>query len=142
MIKEIFEIEPRQKSSAIIFTALCFISFLQLYLFKKNLFDENAYIVIGITLSLNVCWSAIHIIPAAILIVSEANRRDGDIQYANMLFAAGLIILIWMIFITYRGYHYKMTISEFIPFAFFWTVVFYAVCFVFSFIRFLRSIPK
>jgi hypothetical protein len=63
MIKEIFDIEPIQKNNLLSLTGISFLSFLQLYLFKNEILEKNTLEIIGISLSLTVCWSILNIPP-------------------------------------------------------------------------------
>ena len=128
MIKEVFEIEPKQKSTIVIFIATCFLSFLQIFLFKKSLFEEGSFLVIGLSLALGICWSILHLIPMVLIIASIVGKDDKGVIYQNIIFSAGIVITAWITFITYRGYQYKLTFSEFIDFSINWTIVFYISC--------------
>ena len=71
MIKEIFDIEPIQKNTLLSLTSISFLSFLQLYLFKNEIFDESPFEIIGISLALTVCWSILNVPPLLFFIMQR-----------------------------------------------------------------------
>jgi len=95
MIKEIFDIEPIQKNALLSFTSISFLSFLQLYLFKNEIFDKSSFEIIGISLSLTVCWSVLNIPPLLFFYKAEADEDQKDVQidYEKAIFVFGLLAI-------------------------------------------------
>ena len=119
MIKEIFEIEPVQKNTLIIFIAIFSLSFLQLYLFKHSIFEENYFVIIGVCIGLSVCWSIINMPPLvfyhAFLLHGKNNIKTTGLNY--IIFKFGLLAIGWIILLTYIGYEYKFCFKELIRFS-------------------------
>jgi hypothetical protein len=115
MIKEIFDIEPKQKNSFLIFLAILPLTFLQLYLFKPQLLDKGTFIVIGICLALSVCWYIVSIIPALIFFNATANKEEKqDVRVESVLIICGLLSIAWIILLTYIAYELASNYKNFI----------------------------
>lgn len=127
MLKDFFEIENKQKSTLLTFIGLTLISFLQLFIFKQNLFSGNFLIVVGISLSLALCWTILNIFPLTIILSALAG--DSKLIYENVIFGSGILIIAGQILLTYVGYknHYKF--STFIDFVWHYTLGVYFVIF-------------
>ena len=78
MIKEIFEIEPIQKNSLIIFFGILFLSFLQLYIFKHNIFEEGIFVTVGISLAISICWIVLNILSVFIFFNLMSDEKDNS----------------------------------------------------------------
>ena len=71
-------------------TSISLLSFLQLYLFKNEIFDKSPFEIIGISLSLTVCWSVLNIPPLLFFYNTETpeneNETDVQIEYEKVIF--------------------------------------------------------
>jgi hypothetical protein len=118
MIKEIFDIEPIQKNALLSLTSISFLSFLQLYLFKNEIFDESSFEIIGVSLALTVCWSMLNI-PSLLFfykaeIDENENKNDVQIDYEKAIFVFGLLAIGWITLLTYISYELKLCFKDFI----------------------------
>jgi len=118
MIKEIFDIEPRQKNTIIIIVGIFGLSFLQLYLFKKTIFDIGIFFSIGVSLGLTVCWTMLNI-PSLILnylavFDSPDNNKNDQINYEIVIFIFGLLALGWISLLTYVAFELNFNFRYFI----------------------------
>ncbi|MES2239306.1 MAG: hypothetical protein V4497_03495 [Bacteroidota bacterium] len=112
MIKEIFDIEPVQKNSLIIFLALLPLTFLQIYIFKPEIIDKGVFIISGICLALSVCWYVISLLPLIVFLkVSVVYDED---ETKTIVFIAGILGLAWIILLTYISYELNLTFRNFI----------------------------
>jgi len=115
MIKEIFDIEPKQKNSFLIFLAILPLTFLQLYLFKPQLIEKGAFIVVGICLALSVCWYIVSIIPALIFFNATASHEEKhEVRVESVLIICGLCAIAWIILLTYIAYELGCNYKNFI----------------------------
>ncbi|WP_233862653.1 hypothetical protein [Tenacibaculum piscium] len=119
MIKEIFEIEPIQKNSLIMFVGIFCLSFLQLYLFKNETLDKGVFIVTGLCLSLAVCWSIINILPLLFfsIFIEEKEKNNGIkiiLIAEKIVFFLGLMAIGWTILLTYICYELDFCFKNFI----------------------------
>tara|TARA_R110000868_G_scaffold33215_3_gene120842 strand:+ start:4559 stop:5002 length:444 start_codon:yes stop_codon:yes gene_type:complete len=116
-IKEFFEIEPIQKNSIIVIIFVCFISFLQLYLFKDNFVNEKDFVKIALSISVAICWITAeiptYIFALPILIKSDANIFENRmIEFIIISYGFGLIF--WMVTATYISYELDLDMKNFI----------------------------
>ena len=116
MIKEIFDIEPIQKNALLSLTSISFLSFLQLYLFKNEIFDKSPFEIIGISLALTVCWSILNVPPLIFFYNAEApdNENDVQIQFEKVIFIFGVLAIGWITLLTYVSYELKLCFKDFI----------------------------
>ncbi len=115
MIKEFFEIEPSQKNTLLSLLGISFLCFLQLYLFKIEIFENNTFEIIGISLALTVCWSVLNIIPLALFVVCQTKEENMDnVKYGKIIFTLGVIALCWITLLTYIAYEFKLCFKELI----------------------------
>ncbi|MDO7174248.1 hypothetical protein [Mariniflexile sp. AS56] len=114
MIKEIFDIEPVQKNSLIIFLGILPITFLQLYLFKPELIDKGVFVVIGSCLALTVCWYIINILPLTLFLEAIVDNDVNLVRYDTIIFLLGLLAIAWIILFTYIAYEFNLTFKNFI----------------------------
>jgi hypothetical protein len=116
MIKEIFDIEPIQKNALLSLTSISFLSFLQLYLFKNEIFDESPFEIIGISLALTVCWSILNIPPFAFFYNAETANQENDdqIEFDKVIFIFGILAVGWITLLTYISYELKLCFKDFI----------------------------
>ena len=115
MIKEIFEIEPIQKNSLIVFIGICFLSFLQLYIFKKEIIlNQSIFVVIGLMFSISVCWTVLNLFSLSFFF-SKVNSNDFEkVYYDKVIFAFGFLGICWICILTYVGYELNLTFKNFI----------------------------
>lgn len=128
MIREIFEIEPKQKNALIIYSGISLISFLQIYIFKRELIDENFLIVLMTSLALGVCWLVLNMIPLIIIIAAWA--RDGKLIFENVIFGIGILVIAGLILLTYLGYLDNLSFKDFIEYAWKRTLSAYGILFI------------
>ena len=128
MIKEFFEIENKQKNTFLIFLGLTIISFLQLFIFKRDIFEGNFMIAIGISLAMALCWTILNIFPLTIIL--SALVGDGKWIFENVIFGSGLLIIAGQILLTYIGYKSNFKFETFIDFAWQKTLIVYFVLFI------------
>ncbi|MDI5889455.1 hypothetical protein [Flavobacterium yafengii] len=118
MIKEIFDIEPIQKNALLSLTSISFLSFLQLYLFKNEIFYKSPFEIIGISLSLTVCWSVLNIPPLLFFYNAETpeneNETNVQIEYEKVIFIFGVLAIGWITLLTYISYELKLCFKDFI----------------------------
>ena len=116
MIKEIFDIEPIQKNTLLSLTSISFLSFLKLYLFQNEIFDESPFEIIGISLALTVCWSILNVPPLLFFYNAQTpdNENDIQIQYEKVIFIFGVLAIGWITFLTYVSYELKLCFKDFI----------------------------
>ena len=115
MIKEIFDIEPRQKNLLIILFAITSLSFLQIYLFSPATFDKGAFTVIGLSLALMICWSIMNL-PSLFfcyLFLDEEADITTKIDLKQIFFF-GLIAIAWITVLTYASYELNLSFKWFI----------------------------
>ena len=116
MIKEIFDIEPVQKNSLIIFLAIFCLSFLQIFLFKNELMEKGAFEIVSLCLGLTVCWYVVSILPMALFVKAtedDEDRKNG-LQVDLVIMVCGLLALSWIIVLTYIAYEFNLTFKDFI----------------------------
>ena len=116
MIKEIFDIEPIQKNSLIVFISILSISFLQVFLFKHEILDKSAFEIIGVCLGLTVCWYIGSILPMTLFVKAtedEEDRQNG-LQLDIVVIVCGLLALGWIILFTYIAYELNLSFKNFI----------------------------
>ena len=116
MIKEIFDIEPIQKNSLIVFISILSISFLQIFLFKNEILEKSAFEIIGVCLGLTVCWYIASILPMVLFVKAtedEEDRQNG-LQLDLVIIVCGLLALAWIILLTYIAYEFDLTFKMFI----------------------------
>ncbi len=116
MIKEIFDIEPIQKNSLIGFLSICCISFLQLFLFKREIIESNSFLTIGLVLGLSISWVIIQL-PSYILFVECTIKKEDDnenLLYDRIALTFGIFLLMWMIILTYIAYEFNLDFKSFI----------------------------
>ena len=116
MIKEIFDIEPIQKNSLIIFICFLPISFLQIFLFKNELLDKSAFEIIGICLGITVCWCISNIPPMLFFVKSmedEETKKNG-LKLDVVVIVCGILALCWIILLTYIAYEFNLSFKNFI----------------------------
>lgn len=115
--KEIFEIEPIQKNSIFVIIFVCFVSFLQLYLFKTNFINESDFVKITLSVAVSICW-IIAEIPTYIFAVPTLTPQKGDIiknRFIEFLIVSvGFSLLFWMVMVTYISYEFNLSIKNFI----------------------------
>lgn len=116
MIKEIFEIEPIQKNSLIIFFGILFLSFLQLYIFKHNILEEGIFVVVGVSLAISICWIILNILSVIIFfyLVNGDSNNNSELFYDRIVFFFGLLVIFWISLLTYIGYELNLTFKEFL----------------------------
>jgi hypothetical protein len=122
-VKEIFEIEPIQKNSILVITFVCFISFLQLYLFKNNFVKESDFVKVILSVSVSICWLIAEIptylFAFPILIKPDENIKQKQIT-EFLIIALGFTLVFWMILLTYIGYEFNLSIKDFIRLCLIW----------------------
>lgn len=115
-MKDFIDIEPILKNSLIVFLSVCCISFLQLFLFKREFIENNAFLTIGLILSLSVSW-VIAQLPSLILFaryVLKHNNDNNDLLFDRITLCLGILLLGWMIILTYIGYELNLDFRSFI----------------------------
>jgi hypothetical protein len=116
MIKEFFEIETTQKNSLIAFLGVLCVSFLQLYLFKRNIIETNTFLAIGLSLGMSVCWIIIQI-PGYYMFLDSSDENinnSGKTTYDKVPLGFGVMLLIWMLLLTYIAYELNLSLKTFI----------------------------
>ncbi|TRX15826.1 hypothetical protein [Flavobacterium franklandianum] len=116
MIKEIFDIEPIQKNSLIVFLSVCCISFLQLFLFKREIIENNSFVTIGLILGLSISWVILQL-PSLVLFAKFVIRDDvknNDLLFDRIALTLGILLLVWMITLTYIAYELNLDFRSFI----------------------------
>jgi hypothetical protein len=118
MIKELFDIESKQKNVLLIAVCIFGLSFLQLYLFKKSIFDIGIFFTLGISLGLTVCWTILNIPSLALFhgIITH-NTTGSKISSADSNFAIfilGLVALAWISALTFVSYLSNLTFKDFL----------------------------
>jgi len=116
MIKEIFEIEPKQKNILIILVGIFGLSFLQLYLFKDSIFDLGIIQTVGIALGLTVCWTILNI-PSIILCfgaLTNFENKDDSLNYDLIIFTFGLLAIGWISLLTFIAYELELSFKWFL----------------------------
>ena len=116
MIKEIFEIEPKQKNVLIIIVGIFGLSFLQLYLFKPSVFDFGILFTVGVALGLTVCWIILNIFPIFILhgIFTHDSPKSKPSPFESNLaiFLLGIIDLSCISSLTFVAYIFEFTFKK------------------------------
>jgi hypothetical protein len=116
MIKEIFDIEPILKNLLIVFLCVCCISFLQLFLFKREIIVNNSFLTIGLILSLSVSWTIAQL-PSLILFancVIKNENENNDLLFDRIALCLGILLIGWMIILTYIAYELNLDFKSFI----------------------------
>jgi hypothetical protein len=118
MIKEIFEIETKQKNTLIILIGIFGLSFLQLYLFKKSIFDIGIFFSIGVSFGMTICWSILNI-PSLVVFAAIVDSKSPNIIFDEnhrkfVLFSLGLIALGWIATLTYIAYELNLNFKYFL----------------------------
>ena len=137
MIKEIFDIEPIQKNSLIVFFSICCISFLQLFLFKREIIENNSFLAIGLILGLSLSWVILQL-PSLILFARYVIRDDpenNDLLYDRITLSLGILLLVWMIILTYIAYELNLDFRSFIRISIIFMIVktlFWLICLIFK----------
>lgn len=121
MIKDIFEIEPIQKNSFIMFLSVLCLSFLQIFIFKRKIIEESSFVSIGVALGLSVCWVVSHLTGFYAFFYNSrvgVNVEENDeILYERVALGFGLTLLFWMSLLTYIGYELQFSFKNFIRFS-------------------------
>ncbi len=119
MIKEIFEIEPIQKNTLIVFLGLFSLIFLQIFLFNPELFDKGVLISLLFTLGMTVSWTILSL-PSMImffLMIEFKNgekRNKGLLILENVILTCGLFIIGWILMLTYIAYELNFDFKDLI----------------------------
>ena len=140
MIKELFEIEAKQKNTFLIYLGLTLISFLQIYIFKKTIIEGNSLVIIGLSLALSLCWTILNIFPLTIII--SGLKGKAELIYENIIFGSGIAIIAGQIILTYIGYKNHLSFENFIDFVWQQTLIAYLVIFLISAIFGIAKINK
>lgn len=133
MIKEIFDIEPIQKNSLIVFLSICCVSFLQLFLFKRDIVENNSFLTIGLVLGLSISWVILQL-PSLMLFASYVIRDDikkDDLLFDRVTLSLGILSLVWMIVLTYIAYEFSLDFRTFIRVSIVFMIMkalFWAIC--------------
>ena len=116
MIKQIFEIEPIQKNSLLVYVAVCCISFLQLFIFKRDIIENNSFVAVGVVMSLGICWILAYSFVFRIFMETnyEFLKIEKYIFTDKTILVFGFLIIFWLIFLTYVGYELNMSFKFFI----------------------------
>jgi len=145
MIKEIFDIEPKQKNVLIILVGIFGLSFLQLYLFQKSIFDIGIFFSLGISLGLTVCWTILNI-PSLILcflsIIApdlKSDKTDDTYNYNLIIFTLGLLALGWISLLTFIAYELDFTFKYLLRLAVLMSILRTIFWYVFGTIRDRKS---
>ncbi|CAM3146911.1 hypothetical protein [Flavobacterium frigoris] len=122
MIKEIFDIEPIQKNSLIMFFAISCLSFLQLFIFKRNVIEENSLLAICLSLGVSICWIISQMISYYLYADYTNNKYDeknylDELLYDKIALHFGFSLYFWMIVITYISFELGLTLIEFLRFS-------------------------
>lgn len=115
--KEIFEIEPIQKNSIFVIIFVCFVSFLQLYLFKDNFIKETDFVKIILSVSVSICWIIAEIPSYIFAVPTLTSQKDNIIKNRFIEFlivSVGFSLLFWMVMLTYISYEFNLSIKNFI----------------------------
>jgi len=119
MIKELFDIEPIQKNTLIMFLALFCVSFLQIYLFKQDVIEKGIFLTIGVSLALTVAWTVLNL-PSMIVFISIIQRKQrrsiigGSVIKEYIVLGAGFIIIGWVLLLSYVAYELELEFKNLI----------------------------
>lgn len=118
MIKEIFEIEPKQKNVLIIAVGIMGLSFLQLYLFKPEVFEIGIVYCIGIAIGITICWIILNIYSMVLFAGFMNNYFEKSYRLENFsdkkIFILGVITISWISIYTLIGYELNLSVRYFI----------------------------
>ncbi|MFP9113089.1 hypothetical protein ACLI1A_04060 [Flavobacterium sp. RHBU_3] len=128
MLKDFFEIEHKQKNTLLIFIGLTLISFLQLFIFKKKIFEGNFLILIGLSLSIALCWTILNIIP--LFIILSVTLKKSKLVYENVIPGFGTAIIGLQVVLTYIAYKKENNFEELIDFVWISTLSLYLMIFI------------
>ena len=133
MIKDFFEIETKQKNTFLIFLGLTLISFLQIFIFKKDVLKDNFFIVFGLSLAIALCWTILNMLPIMFIVIAWTDNHN--VIYEKFIFGSGILIIAGQILLTYLAYKEHLTFEEFIDYAWIRTLSTYAFVFIILFIN-------
>jgi hypothetical protein len=143
MIKEIFDIEPKQKSALVFFLSFSFISFLQLWLFKREIIDQGVFITIALSMALAIGWIILNL-PSLVLffrLVNDDGKLDED-NRSTALFVCGLCGLGWILSLTYLCYEFQWSLRHLIRLGILTEAVRFIFWLIMVFIENRKSKPK
>ena len=116
-IKDFADIEPKQKNIIIIFCALFSVSFLQIFLFKRELMSENFFTLSVLSISLSFFWYLINSLSSIFFYLTLSSRKKAEKSepksYLTITFL-GFIFLSWIYLLTFICYEYNMNFKTFI----------------------------
>ena len=147
MIKEIFDIEPIQKNTLIIFLSLFCISFLQVFLFKPELLDRGAFINIGISLALTVSWIVLSL-PSMVMLTMAVEWKDGNpkdsgkLIMENVILSSGIMMIGWILLLTYISYEFDFSFKTLIRMGILTSLFKFILWFIVNYIQNLKNRKK
>ena len=106
MIRDIFEIESKQKYIFFTVASLFAISFLQLFIFQNNIFKGNIWLPILLSISLGIIWF-IGYLPSALLFYSITKSKKDKLDGFVWIILGAFMTIITAI-ITYIGFELNL----------------------------------
>ena len=116
-IKDFIEIEPKQKHIIITSVGLFSISFLQIFLFKRELMNGNFLILIVISLALSFFWylvNSLSVIFFFLSLKSKSQKEDKEPTPYLIITFLGFLFLSWIFLLTFIAYEKRLSFNEFI----------------------------
>lgn len=116
ILKDFFA-KPSQKSYLIVFLTFALLSFIQLYLFKREIVETNTVSAIGLAFGIGIVWVIANlpgIIIMFFILALRSSRKVLDIEESITVILYGVIVSFIMVFLTYWSYEYSKSLNWFI----------------------------
>lgn len=116
-LKDISDIKPIDKNVIVIIISMFCVSFLQLHLF--NIINDSFSIMYSVLISIgmSVCWILLNT-PSVIMcyysMTGGNKQEDGRYNTIPIVFVMGLLMLSWVVLLTYIAFEFKMPFKYFI----------------------------
>lgn len=137
---KVFEIEPKQKSVITTIVAIFGLSILQLYIFKRQLFEIDFLKFILIGFGITTCNFLINFPSAAFFFASI--RKDDDDNIESLILISGIFMLLWISLVSYISFELNFDIKQHFRLSITIGLIRFIFWLVFSFITLTKRFNK
>lgn len=129
--------KPSQKSMLIVFIALSILSFLQLFLFKRDLTETNITLAIVLSLGMSLAWVVANFLSTALMFLSLFIKADKipEEEESSGIVLNGILVSIIMLSLTYWSYEFNKSFNWFIKASIVTIIIYTIVWFIVFLIR-------
>ena len=120
IIKDIDELNQRQKIFIISIPIIMTFWYISLYLFHKHFFQHNDLIIkLSFCFTLSICWYLVNILPVWLTIPKIIKTPEPEAE----LFVTAFTSIIYLSVVILFSYFFKLKFICFLSIAFFWTFI-------------------